>query len=166
MTKKNSLGHSKLCCLKIFNRIYFWVSNILYVKFEKKRRKESEGQHFLDVNFRVSSVYVGVLSLRVRMLVSLAGLSIPRLAYLLQLGVRDAIAGKAEVRHGRVELLEEQSKGPISGSTIRQYVGDLLTDALQEDRLGDVAPHKLTHSCQICRTEGWKITQQTNFKGW
>lgn len=118
------------------------------------------------MNFRVSSVSVGILSLRVRMLVSLAGLSIPRLAYLLQLGVRDAIAGKAEVRHGRVELLEEQSKGPISGSTIRQYVGDLLTDALQEDRLGDVAPHKLTHSCQICRTEGWKITQQTNFKGW
>lgn len=94
------------------------------------------------------------------MLVSLARLSIPRLAYLLQRGVRDAVAGQAEVSHGQVELLEEQGKGPISGSTIRQYVGDLLTDALQEDCLRDVALHKLTHRCQICQTDSRKITQQ------
>lgn len=109
--------------------------------------------------FSGTSVFVlcmEALCLSVCVLVLLPGLSIPRSAYLLQRGVRNAIAGKAEVRHGRVELLEEQSKSPVSGSTIREYVGDLLTDALQEDRLRDVAPQELTHSCQICQTDGWK----------
>ena len=86
--------------------------------------------------------------------------SIPRLVYLLQRGVRDAVAGEAEVSHGQVELLEQQGKGPIPGSTIRQYVGDLLTDALQEDRLGDVAPHNLTQGCQICWTNRRKNYSQ------
>lgn len=84
------------------------------------------------------------------MILCLTRLSIPRLLYLLQRGVRDAVAGQAEITHGQVELLEEQRKGPVSGSAIGQDVGDLLTDAFQEDRLGDVAPHKLTHSCQVC----------------
>lgn len=119
--------------------------------------KETEQR--VDVFWKCTSVFVlcmEALSLSVCVLVLLPGLSIPRLAYLLQRGVRDAIAGKAEVRHGRVELLEEQSKSPISGSTIREDVGDLLTDALQEDRLRHVAPQKLTHSCQTCQTDGWK----------
>lgn len=85
------------------------------------------------------------------MLVSQTSLSVPRLAYLLQCGVRDAVAGQAEVSHGQVELLKEPCKGSISGSTVRQDVGDLLTDALQEDRLGDVALHKLTHGRQVCQ---------------
>lgn len=76
--------------------------------------------------------------------------------YLLQCGVRDAVAGQAEVGHGQIELLEEQSKGPISGPAVWQDVGDLLTNALQEGRLRDVTSHKLAHSRQIC-----KITQQT-----
>lgn len=80
-----------------------------------------------------------------------ACLSIPRLKYLFQRGVRDAVAGQAEVSRGQIKLLEEEGKGPISGSTVGQYVGDLLTDALQEDSLGDVAPHKLPYCCQICR---------------
>lgn len=75
-------------------------------------------------------------------------------SYLLQRGVRDAVAAEAEVRHGPVELSEEQSKGPICGCAVGQDVGDLLTDALQEERLGDVAPHQLTHGCQVCQTDG------------
>lgn len=62
--------------------------------------------------------------------VSVVRLSIPRSAYLLQRGVRDAVAGQAEVSHGQVEFLEEQCKGPISGPNVGQYVVDLLTDAL------------------------------------
>ncbi|TNN85162.1 hypothetical protein EYF80_004512 [Liparis tanakae] len=36
-------------------------------------------------------------------------------------GVRDAVAGQAKVSHGQVKPLEQQSKGPISGSAVRQY---------------------------------------------
>lgn len=118
--------------------------------------EEKETKLGVDAFWKCTSVLVlcmEALSPSVCVFVLLPGLSVPRLAYLLQRGVRDAIAGKAEVRHGRVELLEEQSKSPISGSTIREDVGDLLTDALQEDRLGDVAPQKLTHSCQICQAD-------------
>lgn len=78
--------------------------------------------------------------------------------YLLQSGVRDAVAAQAQVGHGQVQVLEEQSKGPVSGSTVGQNVGDLLTDALQEDRLRDVAAHESTHSCQICWRKSCRIT--------
>lgn len=115
----------------------------------RKTRKETEGQHFRYEHFYA---HLHTEAFAVYVYVSLASLSIPRFVYLLQCGVGDAIAGQAEVRHGQVELFEEQSKGPISGPTIRQDVGDLLTDALQEGRLRDVAPQKLTHSCQICWT--------------
>ncbi len=91
-------------------------------------------------------------SLYVCKLVSLAVLSFPGWVYLLQRGVRDAIAGQTEVSHGQVQLFEERHKGPIFGPMIRQYVGDFLSNALQEDSLGDVVAHKLTHSCQICQT--------------
>lgn len=73
----------------------------------------------------------------------------PRSIYLFQCGVRDTIAGQAQFVHDLIELLEERGKGPISGSGVGQYEGDLLTDALQEDRLGNVPPHKLSHMVQI-----------------
>lgn len=71
--------------------------------------------------------------------------AVPCLDYLLQGGVRDAIAGEAKVGHGSVELSEERAKGPIFSSSVGQDVGDLLTDAFQEDCLRDVFLHELTH---------------------
>lgn len=52
------------------------------------------------------------------------------LAHLLQRGVRNPVAGQAKVSQRQVQFLKEQAKGPISGSGVGQYVGDLLTDAL------------------------------------
>lgn len=86
-----------------------------------------------------------------------AALSVPCLLYLLQRGVRDAVAGEAEVSHGRVELSEERGESPVFGSSVGQDEGDLLTDAFQEDRPGDVASHKLTHCCQICWKKSHKM---------
>lgn len=85
--------------------------------------------------------------------------------YLLQRGVRDTVAGQAKVNHSQVELLEERSKRSVSGSAIRQYESDFLTDALQKDSLRDMAPQELSHSCQICFTESQKINQNTDLAG-
>lgn len=88
---------------------------------------------------------------------------VPRFVYyLLQRGVRDAVAGQAQVTHGQVERLEEQSKGPVSGSTVGQNVGDLLTDALQKNSFRDVAAHKLTHDCHVCWLNSHKVTHNAS----
>lgn len=109
------------------------------------RKKTTGGWRIVDV-VCVSCPHAPILSLYT--------CARPRGSYLLQRGVRDAVAAEAEVRHGPVELSEERSKGPICGCAVGQDVGDLLTDALQEERLGDVAPHQLTHGCQVCQTDG------------
>lgn len=70
--------------------------------------------------------------------------------HLFQRGVRDTVAAEAKVGHGLVELSEKHSKGSVCGAAVGQDVGDLLTNALQEERLGDVAQHQLTKGRQVC----------------
>lgn len=70
--------------------------------------------------------------------------------YLLQCGVRDAIAGQAKVSHSEIKLVEECGKGPVSGSTVGQDEGDLLTDALQKRSFWYMAAHKLSYSSKTC----------------
>lgn len=86
-------------------------------------------------------------------------------SYLFQRGVRDTVAAEAKVSRGPVELSEKHGKGSICGAAVGQDVGDLLTNALQEDRLRDVALHQLTKGCQICqRPNNRKKEKMLNFQ--